>query len=190
MLLVCPCACTLQTVSRLSLFGSRHLYLVPRMLMSIHPAFDGVIRAILVADPLAEIMIMYEVQQEVRGASPCLTVLHRLCPSLRAWHAVPCCGSVLCLGCCCHCVWGVDTGRMRRQLWLEKLRRRLKSDPDIRLAYRRVRFAKKLPEREMLTLMKVAEVIVDTFPVGMGIAALEAYVELCLPDREADLDWC
>jgi predicted O-linked N-acetylglucosamine transferase (SPINDLY family) len=62
---------------------------------------------------------------------------------------------------------------MLLQLWLEKLRRRLKRDPVINAAYSRVRFAKKLSAREMAVLMKVADVVVDTFPVGMGVAALE-----------------
>jgi hypothetical protein len=55
-----------QVVSRLSLFGSRHLYLVPRSLMAIHPSFDAVIVGILMSDLTAEVIILYENMQEVR----------------------------------------------------------------------------------------------------------------------------
>jgi hypothetical protein len=114
-------------VARLSLFGSRRLYLIPRTLMAIHPTFDVVIRELLLRDSQAEVMMMFDGAQE---------------------------------------------------LWLEKLRRRLKADPVIKQHYRRVRFTKKLSERDMLALLKVADVVVDTFPIGMAVTAMEAYVSV------------
>jgi hypothetical protein len=56
----------LQMVAKYNLFGSRHFYLVPRLLNAIHVDFDDVLGSVLAQDPAGEVMIMYENQQEVR----------------------------------------------------------------------------------------------------------------------------
>lgn len=48
------------------LFEGRRLYLLPRLLLSLHPDMDDVIAGILLADPVAEIAVLYEPAQEVR----------------------------------------------------------------------------------------------------------------------------
>jgi hypothetical protein len=196
------CLCC-QVVSRLGIFGSRHLYLVPRLLMSVHPSFDEVVRGILVADSKAEVMLLYEASQEVCSAPRSSTCASEHCVIASAGVGNSChpalnlCGVVcgkrdglLSFACkqgtpacaipfhnscaCCAPVCSAPLPRLPRQLWLEKLRRRMKRDAAISASFRRVRFVRKLPERDILVLMKVADVIVDTFPVGMGVTALEA----------------
>ena len=60
------------------------------------------------------------------------------------------------------------------QLWLEKLRARLRGNPRIGKQHRRVRFSKKMQQGDLWTLMTSADVVLDTFPVGMGVVAMEA----------------
>jgi predicted O-linked N-acetylglucosamine transferase (SPINDLY family) len=67
-----------------------------------------------------------------------------------------------------------DVGGCLFKLWLEQLRARFKQHPVLGKVWRRVRFTKKLQQRELWTLMLSADVVLDTFPVGMGIVALEA----------------
>lgn len=114
-----------HAVSTHSVFNVRHLYLVSRSLISIHPAFDKIIGRILSKDVDGEIMIIYEKHQE---------------------------------------------------LWLERTRSRLRKGIFTRSVYNRIRFVKRMDQRALWALMSVADVILDTFPIGAGATAIEAYV--------------
>jgi tetratricopeptide (TPR) repeat protein len=63
-------------------------------------------------------------------------------------------------------------------LWLAKLQTRLQGAPGMtRAMYERIRFLLDFPPsrtREKRALMSASEVVLDTFPVGIGVAALEA----------------
>lgn len=111
-----------KLAASMSLFDARHLYLVPSFLPRIHPSFDDVIAAILLADKAAEVMILYEPMQEV---------------------------------------------------WLARLRQRFRAHAVLGPLAGRVRFAQKLSQHRFWTLATSADVVLDTFPVGMGVCALE-----------------
>ena len=65
-----------------------------------------------------------------------------------------------------------------QQLWLAKLQSRLQQHPEMtRAMAERLRFVPAFPpgaRRELATLMSVVEVVLDTFPVGIGALAFEA----------------
>jgi predicted O-linked N-acetylglucosamine transferase (SPINDLY family) len=104
-----------------SLFASRNYYIVPRMLVALHPAMDELFEAVLTADQDAVVICLFEPLQ---------------------------------------------------LLWLEKVRARLNSTLGVNAT--RVKFVSRMHRRDLWALMTAAAVVLDTFPVGMGVLAVEA----------------
>lgn len=104
-----------------SLFANHNYYVVPRMLLALHPAMDELLAAILKADPQAVVVAVFEPLQ---------------------------------------------------LLWLERVRARLIAT--LGNAASRVRFVARMHRRGLWALMTAASVVLDTFPVGMGVLAVEA----------------